>query len=186
MKQSPYSSLPHKGFGQICPQHTGIKMKEVLDYYRKSIPRRAAKIQLLQLFVQLEREVNEEDKINIADWFKGGFGNEPLADIIHSSRVAEASLVPNIENQYFVGEAWKWHSIECLTCVETLRLEYFSSQKLTQECNHEPTVCNACLTRSIDLQIPEVEWDQVKCPECSTILLFEVVKRYASAHIFER
>jgi hypothetical protein len=73
-----------------------------------------------------------------------------------------------------------------MTCVETLRSENFPSEKLTQECNHEPTVCNPCLTRSIDPQSPEVEWDQVKCPECSTVLHFEVVKRHASAHMFER
>jgi hypothetical protein len=161
-------------------------MKEVLDYYHKGIPRRATKIQALQHLVQLEREVNEGEKVYIADWLRGRFGNEHLANIMHNSMVADASRTPNIEEQYFDGGGRKWPSIECMTCVETLRLENFPCKKLTQECNHEPTVCNACLTRSIDLQIPEVEWDQVKCPECSTILPFEVVKRHASPHMFER
>ena len=161
-------------------------MKEILDYYHKGIPRRATKVQLLQQLVQLEREVNEGEKVNIANWLSGRFGSEPLASIIHSSMVAEASPVPNIEEQYFDGGGWKSPSIECMTCVETLRSENFPSQKLTRECNHEPTVCNDCLTRSVDLQIPEVEWDQIKCPECSTILPFEIVKRHASPLMFER
>jgi hypothetical protein len=161
-------------------------MKEILDYYHKGVPRRATKIQLLQLLVQLEREVNKIEKVDIEDWLRGRFGNEPFANIFRSSMVAEAAPVGNIRKQYLHREEWKLASIECMTCVETLRLENFPSQKLTRECNHEPTVCNACLTRSIDLQIPEVEWDQVKCLECSTVVPFEVVKRHASAHMFER
>jgi hypothetical protein len=195
MRQSQYSSLPNMIFGQTCPQHTGIKMKEVLDYYHKGIPRRATKIQLLQLLVQLEREANEREKLQIAEWLKGRFGNEDLASFIDSSRVAEASREKNINEDDVIEEREQRASepdlarprtIECMTCVEILRLENFPSEKLSWECNHEPTVCNACLTRSIDLQIPEVEWDQVKCPECSTILPFDIVKRHASAHMFER
>jgi len=195
MRQSQYSSLPNMIFGQTCPQHTGIKMKEVLDYYRKGIPRRATKIQLLQLLVQLEKEVNEREKLHIAGWLKGRFGNEGLASFIDSSRVTEALREKNINEDDVIEEREQRASepdlarprtIECMTCVEILRLENFPNQKLSWECNHEPTVCNACLTRSIDLQIPEVEWDQVKCPECSTILPFDMVKRHASAHMFER
>jgi hypothetical protein len=112
MKQPQYSSLPHMAFGQICPQHTGTKMKEVLNYYHKDIPRRTTKIQLLQLLVQLEREVNEVEKVDIEDWLKGRFGNEPWANIFRSSVAAESFQVPNIAEQYFDREGWKWPSIE--------------------------------------------------------------------------
>ncbi len=75
---------------------------------------------------------------------------------------------------------------ECCVCMDTLVAELFPQQKITQICNHDPKVCQKCLSQSIDTQIPDVAWDQVKCPECPETLPYAVVKGWASPAAFER
>lgn len=75
---------------------------------------------------------------------------------------------------------------DCCVCMDSLSHSNFPQQKITATCNHSPTVCLGCLTQSINSQIPDVAWDQVKCPECSEPLPFDVVKTWASEEFFER
>jgi len=75
---------------------------------------------------------------------------------------------------------------DCCVCMNSLDHSNFPPQKITASCNHSPTVCLSCLTQSIDSQIPDVAWDQVKCPECSEPLPYDVVKAWASEDFFER
>jgi hypothetical protein len=70
--------------------------------------------------------------------------------------------------------------------MDTLGAELFPQKKITQLCNHDPTVCQNCLSQSIDTQISDVAWDQVKCPECPETLPYDVVKEWASPAAFER
>lgn len=75
---------------------------------------------------------------------------------------------------------------ECILCAEDLATDQYPTEGLTSVCEHSSDVCLACLTRSIDTQIPDVQWDQIKCPTCSQLLSFEVVRKHASPAEFER
>jgi hypothetical protein len=70
--------------------------------------------------------------------------------------------------------------------MDSLEQGDFPQQEITASCSHEVAVCNNCLTRSVDSQIPEAEWDHIVCPQCDGILSYEAVKEWASLEAFER
>lgn len=173
----------------------------ILQHYKLWVWGRPTRIQLLRALVYLEAEVSEEDERDITAWLNGDFGYDSLAKVLRRSRRSRkkrSRRSPSVrredtpEHEVFNNdisgdEAPKPRSLKtCLTCVEDLTPRKFPKKGLAKECNHEPNVCKDCLTRSIDIQIPDVAWDQVQCPECSVILPFEVVKNYASPETFER
>jgi hypothetical protein len=76
--------------------------------------------------------------------------------------------------------------IDCSVCTESLDATAFPQTKITELCNHNPTLCQSCLSQSLDSQIPDVAWGQVRCPECPETLPYERVKVWASAEGFQR
>ena len=73
---------------------------------------------------------------------------------------------------------------ECSICLEDYPGDEFLHVPLTTGCSHKLKVCRKCVSMSIDVQIPDVTWDQIKCPECPSKLSYDVVKRYASFDAF--
>ncbi|KAF4634338.1 hypothetical protein G7Y89_g3772 [Cudoniella acicularis] len=66
---------------------------------------------------------------------------------------------------------------ECSVCIEEVDNDQFRRLPITPN-------CNACLTCSIDTQIPSVARDQITCPLCPSLLLFSSVKDIASPDAF--
>jgi len=176
-------------------------MKVILQHYNFWVWGRPTRIQLLRDLVNLEAEDSEEDERGITAWLNGDYGDDSLSRVLRKSkrsRKKRRQRSPSIRREdtpeqgvsgqdVFDDETPNLRSlVACLTCAEDLAPRNFPKKGLTAECNHEPTVCKDCLTRSIDIQISDVDWDQVQCPECSAILPFEVVKKYASPELFKR
>lgn len=135
-------------------------IKDVLGYYKKHFPEKATKYQLLRLLVRLESEVTHSEGAAVGQYLDGVW-----------SLKSEHALIAHLNNLRGILPP-----VECCVCMDTLGAELFPQQKITQLCNHDPTVCQNCLSQSIDTQIPDVAWDQVKCPECPETLPYDVVK----------
>lgn len=165
-----FPGLPKQIFGIKCVQHRVYKMSTVLKYYKKQFHPRATKYQLLRLFVKLEAEITDAEGAAIRQW---------LPEYSTYDRVEH--LMSQLNNVRGILP-----KLDCCVCMDSLDAELFPQQKITPLCNHEPTVCRSCLTKTIDTQVPEVAWDQVQCPECSETLPYDVVKEWASLEAFER
>lgn len=165
-----YPCLPAQIFGVKCSSHNSYMMKYVLGYYKKDFREKATKHQLLRLLAKLESEVTHAESAAVGQYFDGVRSLESQLRLIARLNDLRGILPP----------------VECCVCMDTLGAELFPQQKITQLCNHDPTVCQNCLSQSIDTQIPDVAWDQVKCPECPETLPYDVVKEWASPAAFER
>ncbi|KAH8804543.1 hypothetical protein F5884DRAFT_754151 [Xylogone sp. PMI_703] len=74
---------------------------------------------------------------------------------------------------------------ECMICVEPFtavsRPEFISIA-----CMHEPSVCSGCISRSIKSELESRMWNQIKCPECQTALIYDDIQRLADPETFAR
>ncbi|PVH88823.1 hypothetical protein DL98DRAFT_362001, partial [Cadophora sp. DSE1049] len=73
---------------------------------------------------------------------------------------------------------------ECCVCTGSFPQHHFSS--ITSMCDHEPTVCDDCISQSVNTQVIDVAWDKIKCPECPATLRHPDVKSWASEELFEK
>jgi hypothetical protein len=159
-------------------------MRDVLSYYSKRFGQKATKERLLKLLVKLEGEVSDAEHAAIHKWLSVGSTTTPnLRKLLNTTRGIATELDDGVK---LSPPPPPPPQIDCSVCMESQDAKNFPSQKITVLCNHEPTVCRTCLTQSIDSQIPEVAWDQVKCPECPETLPYDVVKDWASPEAFER
>jgi hypothetical protein len=177
-----YEEFPKRIFGLKCSQHRAFKMRDVLGYYSKRVGKSTKKESLLKLLVKLEGEVNDAEQAAIHQWLVvKSTTNKQLIKLLNTAKGVAAD--PDEGGEWLQAPPPQF---ECSVCMESLDAENFPQQKITVLCNHEPTVCQACLTQSLDSQIPDVAWDQVRCPECSETLPYDVVKDWASPETFER
>lgn len=179
-----YRNLPNRIFGLKCTQHRSFKIHHVLRRYQKPFRQRATKPALLSILADIEGEVGSEEEVKIHRWFTDENSSPERLDALldapshdEGSRVEGSEILPSAPSPT---------TLECCVCMESLELEHFPSTKLTDTCNHEHTVCRVCITESIDNQIPDVAWDQLRCAECPETLPYEVVKSWASPEAFER
>jgi hypothetical protein len=77
-------------------------------------------------------------------------------------------------------------AIDCAVSIESLEPDSFLQHPITPSCDHKPTTCSSCLTQSIESQISDKPWDQISCPECLELVLFDSVKEIVSQEAFER
>jgi hypothetical protein len=145
-------------------------MSNVLGYYKKQFRHKATKYQLLRLFFKLEADITDAERAAVHQWLSEHCTADHADVLIKQLNDLRGILSP----------------IDCCVCMDSLDARLFPQQRITSLCNHEPTVCRSCLTQSIDSQIPDVAWDQVKCPECPEALPYDVVKEWASKDAFER
>jgi hypothetical protein len=176
-----YEEFPKRIFRLKCSQHRAFKMRDVLSYYNKRFGQKATKERLLKLLVKLEGEVNDAEHSAIHQCLSSESTTNHVRKLLNVARGVAAEqgdgnkLPPPPAPQ-----------VDCCVCMESLNAENFPEQKITALCSHEPTVCRTCLTQSLDSQIPDVAWDQVRCPECPETLPYDVVKDWASPEAFER
>ena len=74
---------------------------------------------------------------------------------------------------------------ECVICVETLPILRFPQARVTNACSHESNTCLKCLSRYIQTQLEFRMWNQLNCPECSALLRYDDVRKYAREASFQ-
>jgi IBR domain, a half RING-finger domain len=75
---------------------------------------------------------------------------------------------------------------DCAVCADTLRESQFPETRITQSCTHTPNTCLGCIQRHIEIQLETRLWNQLCCPECSALLGYADVEKYASKATFQR
>jgi hypothetical protein len=73
----------------------------------------------------------------------------------------------------------------CLVCGDDKKPSDFPV-RITALCKHKPNLCKECHGQWIRSGMDTFEWDKIKCPDCSELLNFEDIKRYAPADVFAR
>ncbi len=174
-----YASFPTRIFGLKCSRHRANKIRKVLRYYEKRCGVRASKERTLTLLVALEEQVGDQDREVICEWLSSGEPAEVFIKRLNQIRGIEE------DSEHDLVKALPSLEKECSTCMESMDLPSFPTQRLTVSCQHEPTACRTCVAQSINIQIPEVAWDQVQCPECPETLSFDTIKALASSEAFE-
>jgi hypothetical protein len=164
-------------------------MRPVLKYYNKPCGQNSVKVKQLERLVSLERELHIEEAQAIQQWFREQWLNshpnyEKLYRTLDSLRRRRGIKGKLDEKDPILKTSSKLKEFE--VCLDFVAEEAFPQQKITPSCAHELTVCNNCVTRSVDTQIQEVEWDHIECPQCDQSLVYEVVKQWASPRVFER
>ena len=74
----------------------------------------------------------------------------------------------------------------CIICVEDFSNNVTRPAWISQACAHQPSVCSACIAKSIKSDLETRIWDQIRCPECQISLIYEDIKRLADPATFER
>ncbi|EEA19945.1 RING finger protein, putative [Talaromyces marneffei ATCC 18224] len=74
----------------------------------------------------------------------------------------------------------------CNICVEDFSNTVTRPAWISIACAHEPSVCNICISKSIKSDLETRIWDQIRCPECQTLLIYDDIKRLADPETFER
>lgn len=75
---------------------------------------------------------------------------------------------------------------ECLVCTERQTLESFPQGSVTPECEHESTICLACLDDSIHAQMESKLMKDLACPLCPALLGYADMNAWAGKEDFER
>ncbi|KAK3394654.1 hypothetical protein B0H63DRAFT_53930 [Podospora didyma] len=105
---------------------------------------------------------------------------------IEWGKAYDFELPPDAAETFSDEETWLLAATEtCSACIEDKKLSELPI-KITAACSHKATICKDCLKQWLESGLQSGTWDRLKCPDCSEVLRFEDVKRYASSEIFAR
>jgi hypothetical protein len=76
--------------------------------------------------------------------------------------------------------------MECIICTNIVSRDLFPQRKITDACQHEPKICLICLGRSIENDLQNRDWNQIRCPSCLEILNYRDIKSFATQDTFKR
>jgi hypothetical protein len=168
---------------------------QILAYYNKRNFKSWTKTVLLQHLIAAEKTLGEEAKRRVKEWMSRQYGlSPPRFSAFMQTRArlenSNGSLSPlgDFDDDEFLypGPFGRSTTMDCVVCMESLEPESFPTHKTTPSCAHSTTTCTSCLIQAIESQIPDVAWDQIKCPECPELLDFASVKQVVSPEAFER
>ncbi|KAL3458126.1 hypothetical protein BJX64DRAFT_234359 [Aspergillus heterothallicus] len=74
----------------------------------------------------------------------------------------------------------------CIICLEPFDGSVKAPAAVTAACQHSPSVCYGCLAKSIKHDLETKFWDEIKCPECKAMFIYDDVKKFADEATFER
>jgi hypothetical protein len=103
---------------------------------------------------------------------------EPIAEDTHKPRG------PTATSQHL--SAAKPLPTSCLICTEEFRGTVVPPAWITVACLHDPSVCTKCLAECIKSDLENKIWNQIKCPECKSLLIHEDIERLADPATFSR
>ncbi|MCJ1288075.1 hypothetical protein MMC26_007428 [Xylographa opegraphella] len=75
---------------------------------------------------------------------------------------------------------------ECIACLGALTIATTPNRRVTEACNHDPSICSDCLAQSIVSQIDSKIWNQIDCPTCKARLSYNDIKAFATEPVFQR
>jgi hypothetical protein len=159
-------------------------MRPILRYYNKRAGKKTDKEKQIELLVSLEKNLPDPEAEAIRKWLSTNPGHEDYTVLYRTLNSLRWNVVEAGVGDQLLEDAPILK--ECEVCMDSREEENFPQQGITALCSHEVAVCNNCLTRSIDTQIPEEEWDQIVCPQCDETLTYEAVKQWASLEAFKR
>jgi hypothetical protein len=165
-------------------------MPKILRYYQKRFHKKATKHGLLDLLLELEREVSRKEYEVIHQWLatKATYSEDRLRRNLNTARgIKNEPEGPGFDlNSDDNRPLFTPPLVECSACLQDLEQSSFPEQRITELCAHNPITCKECLIRYLDTQIPILNWDQLQCPDCRVPLPYDVVQRWASADTFEK
>jgi hypothetical protein len=74
---------------------------------------------------------------------------------------------------------------ECRVCGELTNSSDFV-ETLTSGCKHRGETCRTCLRKWISKKLDDGQWEQVSCPDCSSILQYSDMQQHADSDLFDR
>ncbi|KAL2827555.1 hypothetical protein BDW59DRAFT_160198 [Aspergillus cavernicola] len=74
----------------------------------------------------------------------------------------------------------------CIICLESFSGPVTAPDSISIACQHPTSVCSTCLAKSIKHDLETKFWDEIKCPECKTLLIHENIERFADKETFTR
>lgn len=74
----------------------------------------------------------------------------------------------------------------CIVCTEEFSGTTIPPKWISQNCVHPPTVCSDCLVKCIKSDLDTKVWNQIKCPECGILLIYDDIRQLADRETFLR
>lgn len=75
----------------------------------------------------------------------------------------------------------------CIICLEPFSADGVKApDTLSIACQHTPSICYICLSKSVKHDLETKFWDEIKCPQCQTLFIHEDIKRFADEETFTR
>ncbi|KAL4972152.1 hypothetical protein BDW66DRAFT_9506 [Aspergillus desertorum] len=75
----------------------------------------------------------------------------------------------------------------CIICLEPFSADGVKApDTLSIACQHPPSACYICLSKSIKHGLETKFWDEIKCPECQMLFVHDDIKRFADEETFIR
>ncbi|KAI1056673.1 hypothetical protein LB507_001714 [Fusarium sp. FIESC RH6] len=76
--------------------------------------------------------------------------------------------------------------LECVVCADTKILDAFPRLSITSTCTHPPNTCLDCIQLSIESDLSSKLWTEIRCPECTELLEYADIQRYANEQTFSK
>jgi hypothetical protein len=74
----------------------------------------------------------------------------------------------------------------CIICTDDFSATLKPPGRITISCTHEPSVCCGCMALCIKSDLESKIWNQITCPECKTLLVYEDIRRLADPETFAK
>jgi len=197
-----YEGLPKKILGLHCTQHRVVKIREIFDFYNLGYTKGTNKIDMLFLLVQFLEELPRREINALESWIRT---LESTQDDLHTAvieadgptlrpqngltkvrrsvkkKARKTAAATQLPPTVITPTDW-----ECIVCTETFTEDSLPRSHVTPSCEHDPSICFPCLTQSLDIQIRERSWTDIKCPSCPELLTYDCIRLLASSETFDR
>jgi hypothetical protein len=100
---------------------------------------------------------------------------------------ADLGGADSLKDEYdYSASAPKAGPRSCIICTDDFSASLKPPAWITILCNHEPSVCCGCMALSIKSDLESKIWNQITCPECKTLLVYEDIQRLADPETFAK
>ena len=103
------------------------------------------------------------------------------AALARATQIRQETLPPDQISAISVNRA-----SSCIICTEDFSEIVTAPSWISLACLHEPSVCRDCIAKCIKTNLESKIWNQIMCPECKTLLIYEDIQRLADAETFAR
>lgn len=127
----------------------------------------------------VKHEVTAGEEMDVSEAGEEGFQlrNATMADIIkgHEQEQEANDVFFDVEPELRV----------CDVCYEDTLLEGFPEQKITENCQHEITICSMCVAEAMESKLKNGYWANMTCPGCDSEMTPEEVQAVSRPETFE-